>query len=145
MPDMGVLTLYPVLRNKLSFTIAHLFLNVYPSVIPTFLHPFLALLAPSDSGNPQVSLLVTHLLREIAQEIHDNVIRSARAFSKERQHRDGVIRDVIRSSGDERLAVEGMLKLASKGLELSKSDPKWLEATQMALKTLASWARKFWH
>lgn len=132
-----------VLRNKLAYTIAHLFLNTYPATIPTFLHPFLNLLVPSDSAtslNP--SLLVIHLLIEIALEIHDNIIKSARAWSNERQLRDGSIREVIRSSGDERMAVEGLLSLANKGVGLSKGNAKWLEVTQAALKALGHWTRE---
>ncbi|KAL1411126.1 pre-tRNA nuclear export protein [Vanrija albida] len=128
------------LRNKLAYTIAHLFLTTYPASIPTFLHPFLNLLVPSDSAtslNP--SLLVIHLLIEIALEIHDNIIKSARAWSNERQLRDGSIREVIRSSGDERMAVEGLLSLANKGVGLSKGNAKWLEVTQAALKALGHW------
>lgn len=141
----STLTIRTVLRNKLAFTIAHLFLNVYPNTIPTFLHPFLNLLVPSNSSkslNP--SLLVVHLLIEIAQEIHDSVMRSARAFSQGRQQRDGIIRDVIRTSGDERIAVEGLLALANKGMEMCKGgDKQWLEVAQLALKALSTWIREF--
>ncbi|TXT13691.1 hypothetical protein VHUM_01058 [Vanrija humicola] len=129
-----------VLRNKLAYTLSHLFLNTYPTVIPTFLHPFLNLLVPSDSAtslNP--SLLVIHLLIEIALEIHDNIIKSARAWSNERQLRDGSIREAIRSTGDERMAVEGLLSLANKGVALSKGNAKWLEVSQAALKALVHW------
>lgn len=87
-------------------------------------------------------MLVTRLLSEIALEIHDSVMRSTREYSRDRQQRDGRVRDVIRSSGDERLAVEGMLSLAGKGLGLSSGNKQWLEATQLALKALASWTRK---
>ncbi|WVR08059.1 hypothetical protein IAU60_005105 [Kwoniella sp. DSM 27419] len=136
------------LRNKLAFTLAHLFLDVYPANIPTFLHPLFALLSPADpssstSVNLHPCLLTVRVLSEIAQEIHDTTLRTARPYSKDRQFRDGVVRDVIRSSGDERLAVDGMLALAEKGLTTLSNggDSKWAEAVEAALKTLATWTR----
>jgi exportin-T len=138
------------LRNKLASTLAYLLINTYPATIPTFLHPFLSLLSPDPSSsrtNLQPSLLTVHLLTEIALEIHDSTMRSARPWSKQRQERDGVIRDVIRTSGDERLAVEGMMSLAEKGLDaVERRDAeaeKWLEASEQALRTLAMWTREY--
>lgn len=87
-------------------------------------------------------MLSVHLLIEIAQEIHDTVMRSARAYSNVRQHRDGTIRDVIRTSGDERIAMESLLALANKGMEMCKGDKQWLEVTQLALKALGAWSRE---
>ncbi|OCF35216.1 exportin-T [Kwoniella heveanensis BCC8398] len=135
------------LRNKLAFTITHLFLNVYPNIIPNFLHPLFALLTPLDPSpskptNFHPVLLAIRVLSEIAQEIHDTTLKSARAYSKDRQERDGVVRDVIRSSGDERIAVDGMLALAEKGvdtLEQGAGDAKWAEVTDSTLRTLATW------
>jgi len=138
------------LRNKLAFTVAHLFLNVYPDTIPTFLQPFLALLSPPDTSlsrqNFHPPSLATRLLSEIAQEIHDTTFRSARFWSETRQQRDGMIRDVIRSSGDERSAVDGMLGLAEKGLGViegggNSEKQKWLEMVDLAMKTMATWTR----
>ncbi|KAK8849681.1 hypothetical protein IAR55_005016 [Kwoniella newhampshirensis] len=134
------------LRNKLAFTVAHLFLNVYPSTIPTFLRPFFALLTPSDpsssSGvNFNPALLTIRVLSEIAQEVHDSVLKSARSYSKDRQSRDGVVRDVIRSSGDEKLAVDGMLALAERAMDaIEKGEGgRWVELLEATLKTLAAW------
>ncbi|WVQ96040.1 hypothetical protein IAU59_003140 [Kwoniella sp. CBS 9459] len=134
------------LRNKLAFTITHLFLNVYPNTIPNFLHPLFALLTPSDPSpskptNLHPVLLTIRVLSEIAQEIHDTTLKSARAYSKDRQERDGVVRDVIRSSGDERVAVDGMLALAEKGVDMLEQggDTKWAEITDSTLKTLTTW------
>lgn len=137
-----------VLRNKLAFTISQLFLRAFPSHIPTFLHPFFALLSPPTSSPPNLhpQLLAIRLLLEIAQEIHDTTLKTARIMTKERQERDGVVRDVIRSSGDDKTAVEGMLGIIEKGLEQinsgSNSD-KWAEAVDATLKTLSAWIRKF--
>ncbi|WWD20310.1 exportin-T [Kwoniella shandongensis] len=134
------------LRNKLAFTVAHLFLNVYPSTISTFLHPFFALLTPSDPSsstgvNLHPPLLTIRVLSEIAQEVHDSTLKSARSYSKDRQSRDGVVRDVIRSSGDEKLAVDGMLALAERGMDaIEKGEGgKWAEVVDATLKTLAAW------
>ncbi|KAK6908461.1 hypothetical protein I203_102463 [Kwoniella mangroviensis CBS 8507] len=128
------------LRNKLAFTIAHLFLNSYPITIPTFLRPLFALLTPTSS-NFHPALLTLRILTEIAQEVHDVTLRSARKFSKDRQQRDGEVRDVIRSSGDERLAMEGMLGLVEKGLDALEQggEGKWLDVVETALKTMVTW------
>ncbi|KAL7425109.1 pre-tRNA nuclear export protein [Cryptotrichosporon argae] len=128
------------MRNKLAFTLAHLFLNVYPAVVPAFFHPFLERLIPPDfsSSSLHPSLLCLHILIEIAQEIHDVLLKSARVQSRDRNVRDGQIRDSIRTSGDERLVVEGLLALVQKGLA-SAGEVKALELTELALKALGSW------
>lgn len=137
-----------VLRNKLAFTISQLFLRAFPLHIPTFLHPFFALLSPPTSSPPNLhpQLLTIRLLLEIAQEIHDTTLKTARIMTKERQERDGVVRDVIRSSGDDKTAVQGMLGIIEKGLEQmnsGNSSDKWAEAVDATLKTLSAWIRKF--
>ena len=126
-----------VLRNKLSFDLAHLFIDAYPSHIPSFLHPFFPLL---QSDQPDPVYLVIHLFEEIALEIHDSTMRSARLFSQTRFLRDGNIRDSIRSSGDEALAVQGMLGVAQRAID---QGGKWLEVGELAIKTLATWTRKW--
>ncbi|KAI9638936.1 armadillo-type protein [Dioszegia hungarica] len=118
-------------RNKLSFDIAHLFIASYPTHIPSFLHPFFTLLQSEQSDS---ILLSIHILNEIALEIHDSTIKSARPWSKDRQERDGNIRDVIRSSGDEALAVKGLLGIADKALTRG-----WTEIAELAMKTLGAW------
>jgi exportin-T len=135
-----------VLRNKLALTLAQLFTSSYPDIIPTFLHPFLNLLVPQDGAtNLHLPLLVTHLLVEIAQEIHDATTREfsrrSMVWAKELNLRDGRIRDAIRSSGDERLAVDGLLTLARKGLGQC-NNAKWLEVTDFAIRALAAWTRE---
>lgn len=65
-------------------------------------------------------------------------------MTKERQDRDGVVRDVIRSSGDDKTAVEGMLRIIEKGLEQingGNDSDKWAEAVDATLKTLSAWIR----
>ena len=137
----------PVFRNKLSTTLAYHFLTVYPNVIRTYLHPFFALLRPPPSSssinNFHPVLLALRLLSEIAMEIHDPVMKSARAYIDGRASRDGVIRDVIRTSGDEKLAVEGMLNLATKGLDQVAAGDRgtWLDLVDQSMRTLASWTR----
>ena len=140
------------MRNKLAFTITLLFLDAYPDTVPTFLHPFLALLtipdpSPSRPQDFHPQLLAVRLLSEIAQEVHDTTMRSARSWSGTRQMRDGTIRDVIRSIGDERLVVESILGLSEKGLDVLEGSRnvmkhKWLELVDLALKTLATWTRR---
>ena len=124
------------LRNKLSFDLAHLFIDAYPTHIPSFLHPFFPLL---QSDHPDPVYLVIHLFNEIALEIHDSTIRSARPFSQTRFVRDGNIRDSIRQSGDEASAVQGMLGVAQRAID---QGGKWLDVGELAMKTLATWTRK---
>lgn len=139
-----------VLRNKLSFTLAHLFLNSFPSPLPTFLHPFFELLSPPDPSSSKQNFhpvfLAVRLLSEIALEIHDTTMRSARTFSQARQQKDGLIRDNIRSTGDEKLAASGLLNLASKGLDAIETGQgdraKWIDIVCQAMRTLNSWIRK---
>ena len=73
-------------------------------------------------------------------------MRSARAWSQNRQEKDGLIRDAIRTSGDERLAVQGLLELGAKSLEVLEGGQgdraKWEDVGCQALKTLAAWTRK---
>jgi exportin-T len=140
-----------VLRNKLSSTLAYLFIDSYPNNIPTFLHPFFELLSPQDpqsskSPNLHPILLAVRLLIEIAQEVHDSVIKSARSFTDGRHARDGFIRDSIRSSGDERLAVDGLVGLVETSLGVVEmggdGSQKWVETADLALKALGAWIRK---
>lgn len=139
-----------VLRNKLSSTLAYLFIDSYPNNIPTFLHPFFELLSPQDpqsskSPNFHPILLAVRLLIEIAQEVHDSVIKSARSFTDGRHARDGFIRDSVRSSGDERLAVDGLVGLVETSLGVVErggdGSQKWVETADLALKALGAWIR----
>ena len=140
-----------VLRNKLSSTLAYLLIDSYPHNIPTYLHPFFELLNSSDPSSSKTPnfhpiLLAVRLLIEVAQEVHDNTVKSARTFSAQRLRTDGVIRDTIRSSGDERLAVDGLVRLVETSLGVmeggGENRQKWLETGDLALKALAAWIRK---
>jgi exportin-T len=126
-------------------------IDSYPHNIPTYLHPFFELLNTSDpssskSPNFHPILLAVRLLIEVAQEVHDSVVKSARTFSPTRLKTDGVIRDSIRSSGDERLAVDGLIRLVETSLSVMESGgenrQKWLETGDLALKALSAWIRK---
>ena len=134
------------LRNKLAFTSTMLFLISYPANIPSFLHPFFDFLRPTDAigGNFNPCLLSLHLLNEIALETHDIAIRSARPYSSERLKRDGLIRDHIRTSGDEKLAVGSLLALAEQGLShiVTGNRCQWHDVVELALTTLAAWTRR---
>jgi exportin-T len=124
---------------------------VYPDTIQNFLHPFFTLLAPPDpssSKNFDPTLLTIHILTDIALEVHDSTMKSARTFTPQRQQRDGAIRDAIRTTGDERLAIDGLLNLAVKGLDIVESGragqdrSKWINLIDQAVKTLAAWTRE---
>lgn len=73
-------------------------------------------------------------------------MKSARDYSSSRQAKDGTIRDRIRTTGDEKLAVSGLLGLAAKGLdalEAGQGDAsKWKGIVCQALQTVAYWTRK---
>ncbi|KAK4688536.1 exportin-T, partial [Tremellales sp. Uapishka_1] len=135
-------------RNKLAYTIAQGFIISYVTSIPTFLHPYFELLSvpsPSSSTNLDPPILTCHLLVEIAQEVHDSTLRSAREITDGRLARDADARDAVRQRGDERLAVEGLLGLAESGLEVISRGgdgqlAKWKEAVELAVKALALWA-----
>ena len=129
-------------------TLSYLFITVYPSTIPDFLQPFLALLTPTSPPSApsefHAVLLTLHLLADIALEIHDSTMRSARSWSKTRQDRDGIIRDAIRTTGDETLAIQGLVSLAEKGLHVLErgESAKWQEVTELAIRTLGMWTRE---
>jgi exportin-T len=78
--------------------------------------------------------------------VHDSVIKSARSFTDGRHARDGFIRDSIRSSGDERLAVDGLVGLVETSLGVVErggdGSQKWVETADLALKALGAWIRK---
>ena len=137
-----------VYRNKLASTLAYLFLDVYPDSIPTFLHPFFDLLSPPDPSSSTPNFHPVHLalrlLSEIAQEIHDPTIKSAREFTKERLYRDGMARDAIRTTGDEKKAVDGLMGLARVALDkVDKGDKgKWLELADQSMRILGTWTRQ---
>lgn len=121
-----------VLRNKLASTLAYFFLDSYAN-IPTFLHPFFSLLS---SASEQTPLLTLHLLSDIALEVHDTTMKSARTWSKARQERDGMIRDAIRTTGDERMAMEGMMAFAERNLATSP------DRAEHTIRVLAQWTRE---
>jgi len=85
-------------------------------------------------------------LLEIAQEVHDSTIKSARSFTDGRHARDGFIRDTIRSSGDERLAVDGLVGLVETSLNViergGEGTRSWIETADLALKALGAWIRE---
>lgn len=141
------------MRNKLSSTLAYLLIDSYPSNIPTYLHPFFELLTPPDPSSSKTPnfhpiLLAVRLLIEVAQEVHDSAIKSARDFSAARLARDGAVRDAIRSSGDERLALDGLVRLVEASLSVvegggNEQRQKWVDVADLALKALLSWIREF--
>ena len=85
------------------------------------------------------------MLSEIALEVHDPTIKSARDFTKERLYRDGVVRDAIRTTGDEKRAVDGLLNVAKAALEQVEAGDrgKWMDLADQSMKTLGSWTREF--
>lgn len=129
-----------VMRNKFSYTLTLVFLRLYPSPVPDFLRPFLAILA-SPSSNAQSTLLTLHLLSEIAAEIHDPLLKSSRAYTVERTNRDAAVRDGLRAQGDAKAVVDGLLNVVQRGLAAATSGGGAAdEAADWALRTLAAWA-----
>ncbi|CDZ96539.1 Nuclear mRNA export factor receptor LOS1/Exportin-t (importin beta superfamily) [Phaffia rhodozyma] len=91
-----------LLRNKVSHTLALLFISSYPTLqypplpssTPSLLSTLLILVKPQV--NPHTTLLVLHTIVEINQEAHDTLLKSARAWTQERNERDAKLRDEMR-------------------------------------------------
>lgn len=134
-----------VLRNKFCYTLTLVFLRLYPTPSPDFLKPFLAFLdIPTSSASTntlQTTLLTLHLLCEIASEVHDPLLKSARSFAGDRNKRDGMVRDSLRATGDTEAVIKGTLALVEKGMNVA-GQPLFEEAVEWGLRTLAAWARK---
>ena len=103
---VGVNVMYVLdIRNKLSHTLALLFLSSYPShwqdFFPT-LYQFLKPSTPSQTVTPTFNrhtcTLFLHLLIEISGEVADSILKGARDFSEARHQRDAAVRDCIREN-----------------------------------------------
>ncbi|KAH8118024.1 ARM repeat-containing protein [Phellopilus nigrolimitatus] len=93
----------PFIRNKFSHVLTLFFLCTYLEQWPSFFADFFSLLriqvaqSSTDSGyNPHISLLLFHLVIEISGELADQMLRAARSYSSQRNHRDGKVRDAVR-------------------------------------------------
>lgn len=167
------------MRNKVAYTLTLVFLRLYPDSVPEFLQPFLSFLEvgaegalsqsqsqslsngqsqdqqsqssqqPQSQSRTQAMLLTLHLLVEIAAEIHDPLLKSSRAYTAERNNRDGMVRDGLRNSGDAKAVIDRLLGIVHRGLSLGGSasnetgigaGPGMEEAVDWSLKALAAWA-----
>ncbi len=88
------------------------------------------------------TILTLHVLCEIAAEVHDPLLKSARAHSEERRVRDGAVRDHLRSNGDTKRVMEALEGLVERGMD-NVGQPVWSEAVEWALRATCSWARKW--
>lgn len=133
----------PVIRNKFCYTLALCFLRLYPTPVPDFLTPFLSFLdIPTSSTldqNTQPTIITLRLLCEIAAEVHDPLLRSARRWTEERNARDGQVRDTLRIRGEVKVIMEGLVRLVELGLK-SEGVPAMQEIMEWSLNTLATWA-----
>ncbi|KAJ9097300.1 hypothetical protein QFC21_004969 [Naganishia friedmannii] len=131
------------LRNKFCYTLTLIFLRVYPTPSSDFLKPFLSFLnVPQSSAQAnqlQTTLMTLHLLCEIASEVHDPLLKSARSFAGDRNRRDGMVRDSLRATGDTKAVIEGALGLVERGMNVT-GQPMLEESVEWALKTLGAWA-----
>lgn len=134
------------MRNKFCYTLTLVFLRLYPTPSSDFLKPFLSFLnipaSSSTANNLHTTLLTLHLLCEIASEVHDPLLRSARSFAGDRNKRDGLVRDSLRATGDTKAVIEGTLALVERGMNVT-GQPMLEEAVEWSLKTLAAWAREY--
>jgi hypothetical protein len=88
------------------------------------------------------TLVTLHVLCEIAAEVHDPLLKSARVHSEERRLRDALVRDHLRGGGDTKRVMEALESLVTRGMD--KVDvPAWAEAVEWALRAMCSWAREF--
>ena len=135
-----------VMRNKFCYTLTLVFLRLYPTPSSDFLKPFLSFLdvpaTPQSASNLDTTLLTLHLLCEIASEVHDPLLRSARSYAGDRNKRDGLVRDSLRATGDTQAVIEGTLALVERGMNMT-GQPMMEEAVEWALRTLAAWAREY--
>ncbi|KAG9000427.1 pre-tRNA nuclear export protein [Tulasnella sp. JGI-2019a] len=104
----------PWIRNKFSHTVALLFLRSYPERWPEFFPTMYSLLRPSlqdpDTNgaglppiNPHISVLFLRVLNEISGEVHDQILKSARVWTEDRQNRDIRVRSTIREKEAENM------------------------------------------
>ena len=81
------------------------------------------------------------MLCEIAAEVHDPLLKSARIWTAERNSRDGQIRDSLRTRGEVKIILDGLVKLVEQGIG-SNGGSGVQEVIDWSLNTLATWARE---
>lgn len=131
------------IRNKFCYTLTLCFLRLYPTPVPDFLNPFLAFLKlplPSGSSPSFEPIIITlRMLCEIAAEVHDPLLRTARNWSAERNYRDGQIRDSVRVRGEVKTIVDVLVDMVEKALESGTQGPPQ-EVIDLALNVLVTWS-----
>ncbi len=133
------------MRNKLCYTLTLVFLRLYPSSLPDFLQPFLLFLSAPESSTAATmspALVTLHMLCEIAGEVHDPLLKSARQHTEERRLRDMHVRDSLRQRDDSKLVMEALERLVQRGLQ-KVDDRVWVEAVEWGLRAMCSWAREW--
>lgn len=101
-------------------------------------------LLASPSPPFHAPLLSIRLIYEIAGEIHDATLRSARAWSEDRFKRDGAIRDMIRTRGDGVAVINALFAIVRQGVERVEAGErgKWVELVEWTIIAIAAWTRK---
>jgi len=90
----------------------------------------------------QPTIITLRMLCEIAAEVHDPLLKSARKWTAERNSRDGQIRDSLRIRGEVKIILDGLVKLVEQGIR-SNGGTGIQEVVDWSLNTLATWAREF--
>jgi exportin-T len=134
-----------VIRNKFCYTLTLCFLRLYPSPVPDFLSPFLSFLnfpqSSTQAQNLQPTIVTLRMLCEIAGEVHDPLLKSARKWTAERNNRDGQVRDSLRVRGEVKIILDGLVSLVEQGIK-SEGQPMMQEVLEWSMNTLATWARE---
>jgi exportin-T len=89
----------------------------------------------------QPTIITLRMLCEIAAEVHDPLLKSARKWTAERNSRDGQIRDSLRIRGEVKIILDGLVKLVEQGIR-SNGGTGLQEVIDWSLNTLATWARE---
>jgi hypothetical protein len=89
----------------------------------------------------QPTVLTLRMLSEIAAEVHDPLFKSARAWTAERNNRDGLIRDSLRLRGEVKTIMDGLVGLVESGLKTEGEQPVMREIVEWSLNALATWTR----
>ncbi|KIY43983.1 ARM repeat-containing protein [Fistulina hepatica ATCC 64428] len=129
----------PFLRNKFSHTLSLFFLCTYIDQWPTFFEEVFSLLRPQgvvaeSTYNRHVSLLFFRIVLEISGEVADQLLKSARIYTPERNIRDGRVRDTVRERDAARINT-AVLTIVAEGIErmneLRKRDAPYGEIEQV--------------
>ncbi|KAG8842139.1 pre-tRNA nuclear export protein, partial [Tulasnella sp. 330] len=121
----------PWIRNKFSHTVALLFLRSYPERWPEFFPTMYSLLRPSlagpngsntnGAGLPPINSHVSQGTDVYPSgEVHDQILKSARVWTEDRQNRDVRLRSTIREKEAENMNNATLTIISEAEVQMSK-------------------------